>query len=229
MGWWSGTIAPWKKSYDKPRQCIKKQRHHFADKGPYSQSYGFSSSHTWMWELNHKEGWAPKNRCFQTVVLEKTLESPLDSKEIKPVNPKGSRPWIFTGRTDAEAETATLWLPDAKSGFIGKDPNAGKDGGQEEKGATEDKISIHPMDMTVSRLQEIVKDREAWRAAAYGVTKSWTWQWLKNKRCIHWFHVSSLVKENTLQIDGPWKRIFQNQCDNHMQKPANVHTALPSC
>ena len=128
-----------------------------------------------MWELNHKEGWTPKNRCFQTVVLEKTLESPLDSKEIKPVNPKGSQRWIFTGRTDAEAETATLWLPDANSGFIGKDPAAGKDGGQEEKEATEDKMSIHPMDMSVSRLQEIVKDREAWRAAAYGVTKTWTW------------------------------------------------------
>ena len=93
-------LAPSKKSYDKPRQCIKKQRHHFADKGLYSQTYGFSSSHVWMWELDHKEGWAPENWCFQTVVLEKTLEIPFDSKEIKPVNPKGNQPWTFIGRAD---------------------------------------------------------------------------------------------------------------------------------
>ena len=92
-----------KKSYDKPRQRIKKQRHYFANKGPSSQSYDFSSSHVWMWELDYKEGWAPKNWCFWTVVLEKTLESPLDCK-IKPVNPTGNQPWIFIGRTDAEAE-----------------------------------------------------------------------------------------------------------------------------
>ena len=99
-----------KKSYDKPRQCIKKQRHHFANKAPYSQSYGFSSSHVWMWELNHKEGWALKNWCFRIVVLEKTVQSPLDSKEIKPVYPKGNQPWIFIGRTDAEAPI--LWPSD---------------------------------------------------------------------------------------------------------------------
>ena len=127
-------LAPWKKSYDKPRQHIKKQRHHFADKGQYSQSYGFSSSRVWMWELSHKEDWAPKNWCFQTVVLEKTLENPLDSKEIQPVNPKGNQPWIFFGRTDAEAEAPILWPPDVKSRLIGKDPDAEKDWGQEEKG-----------------------------------------------------------------------------------------------
>ena len=88
-------IASWKKSYNKPRQHIKKQRHYFANKGPYSQSYGFSSSHVWIWELNHKEGWTPKNWCFQTVVREKTIENPSDSKEIKPVNPTGHQPWIF--------------------------------------------------------------------------------------------------------------------------------------
>ena len=92
-----------KKSYDKPRQHIKKQRHYFANKGLYSQTYGFSSSHVWMWELDHKEGWMLKNWCFRTVVLEKTLESPMDSK-IKPVNPKGNQPWIFIGRTDVEAQ-----------------------------------------------------------------------------------------------------------------------------
>ena len=108
-------LAPWKESYDKLRQHIKKQRHHFADKGPHSQSYGFSSNHLRMWELDHKEGWAPKNWCFQIVVLEKTLESPLYSKKIRLVNPKGNQPWIFIGRTDAKAETQILWPPDVNS------------------------------------------------------------------------------------------------------------------
>ena len=109
------TLAPWKKSYDKPRQCIKKQRHHFANKGPYSQSYSFSSCHVWIWELDHKESWVPQNWCFWTVVLEKTLESPSDWKEIKPVNPTWNQSWIFIGRTDAEAETLILWPPDVKN------------------------------------------------------------------------------------------------------------------
>ena len=100
------------------QKCIKKQGHHFADKGPYIQNYGFSTSYVQMWELDHKEGWALKNWCFQTVLLEKTLESPLDSKEIKPVNPKGNQHWIVTGRTDAEAPI--LWPPDVKSWLIGK-------------------------------------------------------------------------------------------------------------
>ena len=131
------TLAPWKKSYDQPRQHIKKQRHYIADKGLYSQSYGFSSSHVWMWELDHNESWAPKNWCFWTMVLEKTLESPLDYKEIKPVNPKGNQSWIFIGRTDAEAEAPIFWPPDVKNWLIGKDPDAGKDWRQEEKGTTE--------------------------------------------------------------------------------------------
>ena len=108
-------LVPWKYSFVKPRQCIKKQRHYFADKSAYSQSYGFSSSHVQMWELDHKDSWAPKNWCFWTVVLEKTLESPLDGKEIKPVSAKGNQPWIFTGKTDATAEAPVLWPPDAKS------------------------------------------------------------------------------------------------------------------
>ena len=119
--------APWKKSYDKPRMCIKKQRHHFADKGPYSQTYGLSSSQVGMWELDHKEGWVPKNWCFQIVVLEKTLESPLDCKEIKSVNLKGTKPWLFIGRTDTEAEAPILWIPNEKNQLIGKDPDVGKD------------------------------------------------------------------------------------------------------
>ena len=132
-------LAPWKKSYDQPRQDIKKQRLYFADKGPSSESYGFSSSHVWMWELDHKESWAPKNWCFWTVVLEKTLESPLDCK-IKPVSPKGNKSWMFNGRTDAEDEAPILWPPDMKNWLIWKDPDAGKDWGQEEKGTTEDEM-----------------------------------------------------------------------------------------
>ena len=102
-------LAPWKKIYDQPRQHIKKQRHCFANKGPSSQSYSFSRGHVWMWELDYKESWAPKNWCFWTVVLEKTLESPMDCKEIKPVNPKGNKSWIIIGRTGAEVETPVLW------------------------------------------------------------------------------------------------------------------------
>ena len=118
---------------------IKKQRHYFANKGPSSQSYGFSSSHVWMWELGHKESWAPKNSCFWTVVLRKTIESPLDCKEIQPVNPKRNQSWRFIGRTDAEAETPKLWPPDAKNWLIGKDPDAGNYWRQEEKGVIEDR------------------------------------------------------------------------------------------
>ena len=119
-------LASWKKNYDQPRQHIKKQRHYFANKGPSSQSYGFSSSHVWMWELDYKESWALKNWCFCTVVLEKTLESPLDCKEIQLVHPKGKQSWIFTGRTDAEAETPVLWPPDAKSQLMEKTLMLGK-------------------------------------------------------------------------------------------------------
>ena len=131
-------LASWKKSYDQPRQHIKKQRHDFANKGPSSQSYGFSSRHVWMWELDHKEGWVPKNWCFWTVVLEKTLESPLDCKEIQLVHPKGNQPWVVIGRTDAEA--TILWPPDVKNWLTGKDPEAGKDWGREEKGMTENEM-----------------------------------------------------------------------------------------
>ena len=108
------------------------------NEGPSSQSYGFSSSHVWMWELDYKESWVQKNWCFWTVVLEKALESPLDCKEIQPDHPKGDQSWVFIGRTDVEAETPILWPPDVKSWLIWKDPDAGKDLGQEEKGMTED-------------------------------------------------------------------------------------------
>ena len=133
-------IVHQKKSYDKPRQHIKKQRQYSADKGPYGQRYGFTSSHVWMWELECKKGWALKKWYFWTVVLEKTPKSPLDFKEIKPVHPKGSQSWIFTGRTDAEAEVPTLWPPDVKRQLIGKCPDARKDRRQEDKWMTEDKM-----------------------------------------------------------------------------------------
>ena len=126
-------LSPWKKNYDQPR-------HYFANKGLFSQSYGFSSSHVRLWELGYKESWVPKNWCVWTVVLEKTLESPLDHKEIQPVNPQGNHSWIFTERTDAEAETPILWPPDSKNWLIGKEPDSGKGWRQEEKGMTEDEM-----------------------------------------------------------------------------------------
>ena len=134
-------LTAWKESYDQPRQHIQKQRYYFVNKGPSSQGYGFSSGHVWMWEMDYKESWATKNWCFWTVVLEKTLESPLDCKEIQPVHPKGDQSWMFTGKTDVEAETLILWPPDAKSWLIWKDPDAGRDWGQEEKGTTEDEMA----------------------------------------------------------------------------------------
>ena len=130
-------LVPWKKSYDQPRQLIKKQKHYFSNNGPSSQNYGFSNSHVWIWQLDYKERWALKNWCFWNVVLEKTFESLLDCKEIQHVHPKGNQSWIFTERTDAEAETPILWPLDVKNWLIGKDHDSGKDRRWEEKGKIE--------------------------------------------------------------------------------------------
>ena len=175
-------LVPWKKSYNQPRQHIKKQRHYFANKGPSSQGYSFSSSHVWMWELDYKEGWTSKNWCFWTVVLEKSLESPLDCKEIKPVIPKGNQPWIFIGRTGAKAEPPILWPPDAKSWLIRKDPDTGKHWRQG-KGTREEEMHHWLNGHEFEQAWEMVKDREAWCHAVYGVAKSWRRMsdWTKHK------------------------------------------------
>ena len=190
-------------SYDQPRQHIKKQRHHFVNKGPSSQGYGFSSSHVLMWELDYKKSWTLKNLCFWTVVLEKTLESPLDCKEIQPVHPKGDQSWVFIGRTDFEAETPLFWPLDAKSWLIWKDPDSGKDWRQEEKGT---------------------RGWDGWMASptqwAWVWVDSWSWWWtgrpgvlrfMGSQRVGHdwatelnWTELVELSSKNLTKASHPW-------------------------
>ena len=138
------TLAHWKETYYKPGQCIRNQRHHLADKDPYSPSYGFSSTHVWVWEMDHREHWGPRNWCFWTVVLvNNSFDSPLDYKEIKSIKPQEKQIWIFIGRTDAEAEAPILWPTDAKSQLNRKDPDAGKNWRQKETAAEVEAVRQH--------------------------------------------------------------------------------------
>ena len=166
---------------------MKKQRHHFANKNAYSQSYGVSSSHAWMWEFDHSEGWETKKWCFRTGVLEKTLEGPLDSKEIRLVHPKGNQPWIFIGRTDAEAPV--LWSPEEKSQLIRKDPDAGKDWRQEEKGATEDEMVGWHHRLNGQECEQTLGESEGQGSLAccspWGCKEWDTPYWLSNKMTVH--------------------------------------------
>ena len=168
-------LTPWKESYDQLRQHIEKQRHYFSNKGPSSQGYGFSSSHVWMWELDYKESWASNNWCLNCGV-KKTLESPLECKEIQPVCLKGDQSWVFTRRTDAEAESPILWPPDAKSWLIRKDPDAGKVWRQEGKEMQRMRWLYPSLTqwMSLGKLWELAMDREVWHAVVHGVAKSQT-------------------------------------------------------
>ena len=181
-GWWlqpwnQKMTASWQERDDKPGQCVAKPRHDSADKGLYSQSYSLSSDHVQLWELDRNKGRMPKNWCLWTVVLEKTPLSPLDSKEIKPVNLNGDQPWIFTERTDTEAEALVFWSSDVNRWLTEKVPDAGKDWGQRTRGHQRirwlDGIT-DAVNMNLGKLWEMVRDREAWHAAVHEVSKSRT-------------------------------------------------------
>ena len=162
---------------EKPRWHIKKQSHHFADKGPHSPSFGFSNSHVWIWELDYRESWIPKNRWFWTMVLEKTLECVLDSKEFKEVNPKENQSWIFIGRSDAEVEAPIPWSPNGKSWLIGRDPDSKKDWGEEEEGTTVEKMVEWHCELNGQEFEQTPGGSEGQGSLVccnHGISKSWT-------------------------------------------------------
>ena len=204
-----------KKSMTNLDSILKSRDITLPTKDPYSQSYGFSSSRVWMWQVDHKEGWVLKNRCFWTVVLERTLESPLDCKEIRPVNTKGNQPWIFIARADAEAPT--LWPPDGKSCLIGKYPDVGKDWGQEEKGATEDEmvgwhhqLNGHESDLTPGDSEG---QGSLWVCCSpWGHKELDTTEWLNNNIC----HLAEIGLDQLLVLDStePIRFFLLRTCDS---------------
>ena len=189
-------------------RVLKKQRHFFANRGLSSQSYSFSSSHVWMWALDHKEGWMPKNWCFWTVVLEKTLESPLDCKEIQPVSPKGNQSWIFIGRTDAEA--SILWWPDVNSQLIKKDPDAGKDWRQEEKWTTEDEMVGWHHRLDGHEFEQAPGDGEGQGSLAccspWGCKELDTTEWLNNNKPYHLSYLTTVTEELVFLLQNQSKK-----------------------
>ena len=226
-------LAPWKKSYDKHWQHIKKQRHYFPDKGLYSQSYSFPSSHVWIWQLDHKEGWRLKNWCFWTVVMEKTLESLLDCKGIPPVNSKGNQSWIFI-RTDAEAPT--LWIPDAKRQFIRKDPDSEKDWRQEDKGMMEDKMAEWHHWLNGQEFEQASGDDEGQGSLAlcspWGHKELDTTEWLNNNINPH-THSSVWGKQKTLNMKPSLNRSASVHCEyiniRVLKGPQSRPKALRKC
>ena len=200
------------------------KRHHFTDKGSYSQSYGFSSSHIWMWELDHKEGWVLNNWCFQTVVLKKTLESPLDSEEIKPVNPKGNQPWIFIERTGAEAGTPILWPPDANSRLIWKYIDSGKGWGQEENGVTEDGMIVWHHWLNGHEFEQTMGDTVGQRSlvcckeGSQRVGHNLATEQQQNSEFPVGDRIESWLYEKLKQNQSEWKNIytlFYRACSHH--------------
>ena len=184
---------------------ILKSRHYFANKGPSSQGYGFSSSHVWMWELDYKESWALKNWCFWSMVLEKTLESPLDCKEIQPAHPKGDQSWVFIGRTDVEAETPILWPPDVKSWLIWKDPDAGKDWGRRGRQRMRWLVGItDSMDMGSGELWELVNERGLECCSSWGHKESDTAEqlnWIESfTEKVHQFLIQKTAKQKQQKV-----------------------------